>query len=198
MQNLRPHEDQNLWNFIFSMFFFVVLIGALWGIYATLGYFPRSLPVFDAVLLSLAAFRITRLIVYDKIARWFRELFADTRIVLKDGKEHVEVRPLGRGIRHTIYDLLQCPWCIGFWSGLIIVFCYFVFPVGVDGDTLPGYSGRKLVRPGERKRRGLACRKPQTRSTGAQSHHQPLGFTAGQFSGSIAPPGALPCILTIL
>jgi hypothetical protein len=128
MQNLRPHEDQNLWNFIFSMFFFVVLIGALWGIYATLGYFPRSLPVFDAVLLSLAAFRITRLIVYDKIARWFRELFADTRIVLKDGKEHVEVRPLGRGIRHTIYDLLQCPWCIGFWSGLIIVFCYFVFP----------------------------------------------------------------------
>ena len=25
-------------------------------------------------------------------------------------------------------DLLHCPWCIGVWSALIVVFCYFVFP----------------------------------------------------------------------
>jgi hypothetical protein len=78
--------------------------------------------------MAFAAFRITRLIVYDKIARWFRELFADTREYEKDGVAWIEVRPYGSGLRHTIHDLLQCPWCIGFWSALIIAFCYFIFP----------------------------------------------------------------------
>lgn len=92
------------------------------------GSYPTFIPVFDAALLALAAFRVTRLIVYDKIARWFREWFADTRSFVEGGVEYVEVRPYGSGVRHTIHDLLQCPWCIGIWSALITSFCYFVFP----------------------------------------------------------------------
>jgi hypothetical protein len=92
------------------------------------GTFPTAISVFDFVLLALAAFRITRLIVYDKIARWFRELFADTREFEEDGILYVEIKPYGVGMRHTIHDLLQCPWCIGVWSGLIVTFFYFVFP----------------------------------------------------------------------
>ncbi|OGC80487.1 hypothetical protein A2943_02150 [Candidatus Adlerbacteria bacterium RIFCSPLOWO2_01_FULL_51_16] len=86
------------------------------------------MPLFDFVLLALAAFRVTRLVVYDKIARWFRELFADTREFQENGILFVEVKPYGTGVRHTLHDLLQCPWCIGVWSALIVTFFYFVYP----------------------------------------------------------------------
>lgn len=128
MSTKRQKEDQNLWNFVFSVFFILVLAGAEMGMKQLRGGYLVSVPPFDALLMALAAFRVTRLVVYDKITRWFRELFADVREYDEDGVRWVEVRPWGSGLRHTIYDLLQCPWCIGFWSALIIVFCYFVFP----------------------------------------------------------------------
>lgn len=127
MRTQRPKEDQNMWNFLFSVFFIFVLVFAVWAIRDSNGGFPTSIPVFDFALLALAAFRITRLIVYDKIARWFRELFADTREFEEAGVAFVEIKPYGIGIRHTIHDLLQCPWCIGVWSALIVTFFYFVF-----------------------------------------------------------------------
>lgn len=91
------------------------------------GGFLTSVTLFDAIMMTFAAFRITRLVVYDKITRWFRELFVSKRDVERDGKQWVEIVPLERGFRHTIYDLLQCPWCIGIWSALVVVFCYFIF-----------------------------------------------------------------------
>ena len=123
----RPKEDQNFWNFIFSVFFLLVLIAAVYYMSVLRGGFLVSVPPFDALLMALATFRITRLIVYDKITRWFRELFADVHTYQKDGTTWVEVRLHGSGFRHTIYDLLSCPWCIGIWAALIVVFCYFVF-----------------------------------------------------------------------
>lgn len=123
----RQKEDQNAWNFLFSIFFTLVLVAAVWYLYDT-GRLPRSVPVFDALLMSLATLRITRLVVYDKITRWFRELFATKREYEKGGVAWVEVREVGRGFRHTVYDLLRCPWCIGYWAALVVAFSYFVFP----------------------------------------------------------------------
>lgn len=127
MTTHRPKEDQNLWNFIFSVFFLCVLVAALYFMKVLRGGYLVSVPPFDALLMALATFRITRLIVYDKITRWFRELFSDVRHYEEDGVAWVEVRPLGRGIRHTIHDLLQCPWCIGFWAALSVMFFYFIY-----------------------------------------------------------------------
>jgi hypothetical protein len=127
-QNIvRPKEDQNFWNFLFSLFFIAVLVGALWWMHQARGGYLSAVPVFDAVMLAFASFRITRLIVYDKIARWFRELFASRREFVQDGLTYVEVTPFKDGFRHTIYDLLHCPWCIGIWSSLIVVVAYFIF-----------------------------------------------------------------------
>lgn len=123
----RPKEDQNLWNIILSVFFVLVLVGALYFMKTMRGGYLISVPPFDALLMALAAFRITRLVVYDKITRWFRELFADTREFQEGGVTYIEIKPFGSGFRHTIHDLLGCPWCISFWSALIIVFSYFVF-----------------------------------------------------------------------
>ena len=104
----RPKEDQNFWNFLFSVLFFVVLVAALWEMKQIRGGYLVSVPPFDTLLMAFATFRITRLIVYDKIARWFRELFADTREYERGGMWYVEVKPLGSGFRHTVYDLLSC------------------------------------------------------------------------------------------
>lgn len=87
-------------------------MGALWLMKTVRGGYLTYVPPFDALLMALAAFRITRLVVYDKISRWFRDLFA-----------HAET-----GVMRTIRDLLACPWCIGFWSALVIVVAYFIFP----------------------------------------------------------------------
>ena len=128
MPSRREKEDQNIWNFVFSVFFICVLAAAIWAIRELRGTFPTEIPFFDFCLLALAAFRITRLIVYDKIARWFRELFADTNEFVEDGIKFVEIKPFGSGVRHTIHDLLLCPWCIGVWSALIVTFLYFIYP----------------------------------------------------------------------
>ena len=104
--------SENFWNFIFSVFFIFILIVALWYMKSVRGFYLGSVNPFDALLLALASFRVTRLVVYDKISRWFRDIF--------DGTES--------GLAHTIHDLLACPWCIGFWSALVLVVAYFTQP----------------------------------------------------------------------
>jgi len=112
---MHNHNEtqENWWNFLFSIFFIIVLIAAIWFMKVERGGYLISVPPYDALLIALASFRVTRLIVYDKISRWFRNLFNDQR---------------GYGFRHTVHDLLSCPWCIGFWSALILVVAYFVYP----------------------------------------------------------------------
>lgn len=95
---------------MFSVFFLLVLAGALWWLYVINGALPQSIPVFDAILLALASLRLTRLIVYDKITLWFRALFAR-----------------GEGPVAVMRDLLSCPWCVGFWAALAVCTAYFAF-----------------------------------------------------------------------
>src|SRR3989344_5455892 len=126
---LRPKEDQNGWNLFFSILFAVLLFFAVMVVNASRGGFPRIVPLFDTVLIIFAIFRVTRLLVYDKITRWFREWFVFKRtLVGQDGSLWVEILPFGRGLRHTIHELLQCPWCIGVWAALVVTFVYFMFP----------------------------------------------------------------------
>jgi hypothetical protein len=127
MKTIRVKEDQNFWNFVFSTFFIVVLILATVVVHQAKGY-PIAVPWFDAIMMAFATLRITRLVVYDKIARWFRELFVCRRVYIEDGVEVVEITPRKSGFMRTISDLLACPWCIGVWAALIVAFCYFMFP----------------------------------------------------------------------
>lgn len=110
MNSTSKRDDHNGWNFLFSIFFVVVLVGALWYMREVRGGFLVYVPPFDVLLMAFATFRITRLIVYDKIARWFRGLFC------REG-----------GFFETVQDLLGCPWCIGIWAALLVTFCYFVY-----------------------------------------------------------------------
>ena len=125
---LRPKEDQNIWNALLSALFAVLLGLSIWYVYTTHGVFPSAISLFDALLISLATFRITRLVVYDKITRFFREWFVQKKEINREGLLFIELTPYKNGILRSIHDLLQCPWCIGVWVALVVVFCYSEFP----------------------------------------------------------------------
>jgi hypothetical protein len=108
---MRHTLSYRVWNFLFSAFFLIVL-GMATAYLGNGDAFPRAVPWFDAIMMVFATLRITRLIVYDRITLWFRELFFEPKT----------------GFMQVVIDLLQCPWCIGIWAGLVVAFCYFVFP----------------------------------------------------------------------
>ena len=106
-------DDQNFWNAMFSIGF-VFLAFFLGGfVYIADEGYPRSIDWFDALILSLATFRLVRLFVYDKVTAWIRALFADAT----------------SGPRKPAYDLLLCPWCFGVWAALFVCFFYYTMPM---------------------------------------------------------------------
>lgn len=115
--------DQHLWNFTFTIIFLGV-IGAL-GILLNQVTAPalKNLTFIELLVLALAAMRLTRLFVYDKITGFFREQFYDV-----DEGTGAIMKPV-RGARRTLADLLSCPWCVGMWAGAVVVFSYYFSPV---------------------------------------------------------------------
>lgn len=116
--------DQYFWNFVFAVFFIILLVmGAIILNTESYKHISEFTP-FDIVLLSLAAFRLIRLFVYDAITKFFREQFYDAK---KVGKNIVLQKP-ETGPRRTLADLLSCPWCFGMWAGATVVFFYLLAP----------------------------------------------------------------------
>lgn len=100
------------WNIFFTLFFIAFVYAAFLVVERT-GVTPQSVSMWDAFLMMLATFRLTRLVVYDAITRWFRNFFADAK----------EYTFLG-----SIKTLINCPWCIGLWFAVIVAAAYFTTP----------------------------------------------------------------------
>ncbi|MDQ0216291.1 hypothetical protein J2S13_002732 [Oikeobacillus pervagus] len=77
------------------------------------------------LILGLASFRLTRLIVFDKITEPMRRPFFN-EIEEKDenGKEMIYLVPKERGIRKWIGELLSCYWCTGIWVSIFLIALY--------------------------------------------------------------------------
>lgn len=126
---VRLKDDQNSWSIVFTILYALFFVFGLIILKRVNGELPTSISLFDLVLIILAAFRLTRLFVYDHIMQFFRDLFLDR-------EEHVDERgavmvertaPL-RGPRRTLHELLECAWCFGMWAGLLVPFFYFLTP----------------------------------------------------------------------
>ncbi|QNU27175.1 DUF1360 domain-containing protein [Geobacillus sp. 46C-IIa] len=77
---------------------------------------------FSFVLLCLASFRLTRLIVYDAITDWLRRPFHEwVEEELSDGRKEMFLVLKGSGLRRWFGELLSCYWCTGIWCA---AFCY--------------------------------------------------------------------------
>lgn len=100
------------WNLFFILFFLVELY-MVYRALALTGSIPTSITLWETVILALASFRLTRLVVYDAITRWFRDFFAN-------GEEYTFVG--------TVNTLINCPWCVGLWCAFFVSSLYFLFP----------------------------------------------------------------------
>ncbi len=100
------------WN-LFFMFFFVALVWFAYQLLGTLGRIPSGITIWDTAVLALASFRLTRLVVYDSITQWVRDLFADAA---------------PRTAAGTLRTLVNCPWCIGLWFALVVATTFFAWP----------------------------------------------------------------------
>jgi hypothetical protein len=120
-------SDQYFWNFVFLMFFLVLVTMAAIILETEARVRPSQLTFVDFALMSLATWRLTRLFVYDSITKFFREQFWD---VVKIGKGWALEKPK-TGPRRTMADLLSCVWCFGMWSAAVVIFFYLVTPYAI-------------------------------------------------------------------
>jgi hypothetical protein len=88
---------------------------------------PERIPVGDALLLTIATFRLARRIAKDPVTAPLRAPF--TRFEGASGHAEVaeEVREHG-GVKHAVGELVTCPFCLAQWVGTGFVFGYVTAP----------------------------------------------------------------------
>lgn len=118
-------KDQGMWNSIFSLLFVLIFSLFFWKLTAGFDRFEwlYLVDAADVTLLSLATFRLIRLISFDKILAFGRNWFLDAQ---EDGTYK---KPSG-GPRRTIAELIECPWCTGIWAALFASILYFSSDIG--------------------------------------------------------------------
>ncbi|WP_338781123.1 DUF1360 domain-containing protein [Metabacillus sp. FJAT-52054] len=97
-------------------------------------------------LFALAIFRLTRLIVFDKITDWLRRPFHEEYVVKDEsGAEEIYIKMKGKGIRKWIGELLSCYWCTGVWCTAFLYTSWRVWPAGAEPLicvlALAGFAG---------------------------------------------------------
>lgn len=129
--------DQYFWNIVFMAFFLSIVTTGVLILEGDPEGALHDISLFEFVLLSLASFRLTRLVVYDKITAFFREQFYNAKTLKKSV---ILEKPIS-GPRRTLADLLSCPWCFGMWAGATVVFFYELSPYAYYPILMLAISG---------------------------------------------------------
>jgi hypothetical protein len=111
MLNERKHQAWNFWS-AFVFLGAVVLVGYL---LKQKGVDIKELTFKEALLIVLASTRMTRILVFEKILKHFRDAL----------KKRENLYVIG-----TIHSMVTCPWCAGVWVTLFVIVLYFLVPYG--------------------------------------------------------------------
>lgn len=83
----------------------------------------------DFILLVLASFRITRLMVYDRITEFIRRLVLEEVTEKNEVGEDVVYYVSKSGkVRGFFGELISCYWCTGVWSAIFLILLYYFLP----------------------------------------------------------------------
>ncbi|MCM3110435.1 DUF1360 domain-containing protein [Lederbergia lenta] len=83
----------------------------------------------DFIIFGLAVFRLTRLVVYDRITSFVRAPFMkEYKETSEQGEQEIYLIPREHGLRGFIGELLSCYWCTGIWAAMGIWFLYDFMP----------------------------------------------------------------------
>lgn len=101
---------------------------------------------FDLVVLVLASFRLTHLIVFDEITSFIRDPFLSLTYEPDDSGQLVrKIDIKGSGWRYWVGVLLSCHWCTGIWSTLVIVALYLWVPASFPLHLVLAVAGAAAV-----------------------------------------------------
>ncbi|QHE61019.1 DUF1360 domain-containing protein [Rossellomorea vietnamensis] len=89
-----------------------------------------QLTFIELFALGLAIFRLTHLLVFDKITEFLRAPFFDEYVeVEENGEEAIYLSPKKGGLKGFIGELLSCYWCTGIWVSGFLYGGYCFFPL---------------------------------------------------------------------
>jgi hypothetical protein len=88
---------------------------------------PDRIPVGDALLLTVATFRLARRIAKDPVTSPIRAPFTQFQGPSGHAEIAEEVREHG-GVKHAVGELVTCPFCLAQWVGTAFVFGYATAP----------------------------------------------------------------------
>ncbi|MBG9736800.1 DUF1360 domain-containing protein [Paenibacillus alvei] len=81
------------------------------------------------ILLILASYRLTRLIVFDEITSFIRKPFVEERFHTdENGTIFAVIDEKGGRFHAFMRKLLTCYWCTGVWSAALVTVCYLLIP----------------------------------------------------------------------
>jgi hypothetical protein len=115
-RSYAPHEHRPLDGYLVTMSAFSALAGSLAAAVKVTGRpVPERPATADIVLLSIATHKLSRILAKDAVTSPLRAPF--TRYTEPGGSAevHEEVRDEGSSVRHSIGELLSCPFCLAVW-----------------------------------------------------------------------------------
>ncbi|OFX21438.1 MAG: hypothetical protein A2033_13015 [Bacteroidetes bacterium GWA2_31_9] len=119
-------KTEKFWNFVYSICFIIAIL--LISLFSdNILQLIDDLKLLDLAVISLAAYRLTRLLVYDKVLNFLRDF------IIKSKSE--------AGFVKSTQYFLTCPWCAGIWMTLLIVIVYLYFPAGKLFSYILAISG---------------------------------------------------------
>ena len=88
---------------------------------------PERVPAGDLALMSVATYKLSRLISKDKITGFLRAPFTRYKGESERPSEVLE-EPRGKGFQRAVGELLVCPYCLAQWVGTAFVSLYLFSP----------------------------------------------------------------------
>ncbi|TVR43548.1 MAG: DUF1360 domain-containing protein [Marinilabiliales bacterium] len=111
---MEMSKTERIWNMV-SMFVFVLLLIGLGFLMDVRDTGIGNIGILDLVLISLATYRMIRLMVYDRIFKLVRDISRSFE---------------GIGIGDSLRAIITCPWCAGVWIALFNVGIFLLVPYG--------------------------------------------------------------------
>jgi Protein of unknown function (DUF1360) len=109
-----PEEERPLKQYALLVGLFQALVAlAAVGLRRSGRTLPEKFSASDLILTGAATHKLSRLIAKDKVTSFARAPFTEYEGKGRPGE--LEEKPRGSGLRHTIGELLVCPFCLGLW-----------------------------------------------------------------------------------
>ncbi len=122
-QAYSPEDPKPLGGYAILLMVFqlmVALIGAI--LMRSRKRLPEQIPTQDLALMSVATFKLSRLITKDKVTAAVRAPFI--RYQEDAGPAEVSEEARGTGLHRALGELLACPYCIGQWIATVLLAAY--------------------------------------------------------------------------